>query len=299
MDTDILVVGSGPAGLQAAIHAANRKVRVLVLGRLENSALLKAQINNYWCIDGIGQGKHLLEIAKNKAKSSGAEFLTEDVLSVKKEEEGFKALSESGHEIHCRAIIFTTGISRTKLGVKGESEFVGRGVSYCVDCDAPFFRGKKVAVIGNSSAAVSGAFLLAQAAGEVSLIAKELKVAEKLEKELKSSSIKLLAEEEVAEIKGDAEKVNRIVLKSGKLLELDGVFIELGSKGVVQLVNDLMIDLDREKFKYIVTNKRQETNVPGVYAAGDVTGPPFQLPKAIGEGCIAGLEAVSFVQRKV
>lgn len=297
METDILIIGSGPAGLQAAIYATRRKARVLVLGRLENSVLLRAHIDNYWCVDGIVPGERLLEIGKNKAKSAGTQFLEEDVLSIKKNQNNFRIVTESNTEINSRALILATGITRTKLGVKGETEFLGHGVSYCVDCDANFFKGKKVAVVGNSSAAVSGAIFLTKVTGEVSLIATELKVVEKLEKELKSSLVQLFIGEEVAEIKGEQAKVNEVFLKSGKTLAVEGIFIELGAKGVVELVGGLGVDLDQEKFRYILINKNQETNVPGIFAAGDVTGPPFQLPKAVGEGCVAGLNAVSYIQK--
>ncbi len=293
---DVIIIGAGPAGLQAAIHASRRKVSVLVLGKLHHSSAHKAHIENYCCIDGH-HGTELLKQGKIKAEEYGARFLEEDVIEIVQKEDGFIVKTETEKLFHAKAIILAMGISRNRLGVKGEKEYVGKGVSYCVDCDAPLYRGEPVAVVGSGSAAVSGALTMLFYASEVYLICEKLDVSEYLAEKLKESAVHLLQGRKVVEIVGN-EFVNGLVLDDGRRLAVKGVFIELGAKGAIELAATLGVALDPENMKYIATNKKQETNIPGVYAAGDICGPPFQVAKAVGEGCIAGLEAASYVKRR-
>ncbi len=189
------------------------------------------------------------------------------------------------------------GISRKNLGLKGEKEFIGRGVSYCVDCDAGFYRDQTVAVIGCESAAVSSALTMLFYARQVHLVCGELDVADELAKKMKGSEIILHEGRTVKEIIGDGA-VSGIVLDDGSRIDLTGIFIVLGAKGAVDLAADLGVALDAETMKYIAANKKQETSVAGIYAAGDICGPPWQVAKAVGEGCVAGLEAAAYAKRK-
>jgi thioredoxin reductase (NADPH) len=193
-------------------------------------------------------------------------------------------------------LIIATGTARKKLKVKGEKELLGRGVSYCVDCDANFFRKARVAVVGNESAAVDGALTLLGYASEVFLVAKELVVSEELYKKLKASKVMLKTGTWVKEIVGE-QAVNGLLLEDGSLLAVEGVFVELGAKGAIELANNLGVLLDTETFTHIVVDRRQQTNMSGVYAAGDITGHPYQMAKAVGEGCVAGLEAANHAHR--
>ena len=293
--SDVIILGTGPAGLQAAIHAARRKVSVLVLGRPYKSSLFRAHIENYCCLSGV-HGETLLHEGKKQAEKSGAYFLSEDVIGISREDPGFVVKSESGKQWHSRAIIFAMGISRNRLNIPGERELQGSGVSYCVDCDANFFRDVSVAVIGCESAAVSGALTLMFYTDSVHLVCEKLEVTDTLTQRIKESSVYLHEGVTAKEILGETE-VEGLILNDGTRLDVKGVFIELGAKGAVELVADLGIVLDTEFMRYIETNKKQETNVPGVYAAGDICGPPWQVAKAVGEGCIAGLEAASYVKK--
>jgi thioredoxin reductase (NADPH) len=188
-----------------------------------------------------------------------------------------------------------TGTARNKLSVPGEKEFLGRGVSYCVECDANFFKGEDVAVVGGASAAVGGAFTLLDYAKTVNLIYEKLEVTDVLAAELKNSNVRIHENRKVKEISGDAG-VKEIFLTDGTRLAVTGVFIELGARGVMELAAHIGIRLDDE-MKYIDTNKKMETNVPGVFAAGDICGPPWQMAKAVGEGCIAGIEAAKYAKK--
>jgi thioredoxin reductase (NADPH) len=176
---EVVILGTGPAGLQAAIHAARAKVSTLVLGRRHKSSLYRAHVENYCCLEKIS-GEDLLLQGFQQATESGAAFLDEDVLEIVPREGGFSILTESEHRIDVRAVILAMGIHRNRLGVPGEKELQGKGVSYCVDCDAGFFKGARVAVVGGESAAVSGALTLLFYAAEVHLVAEALQVSERL-----------------------------------------------------------------------------------------------------------------------
>jgi thioredoxin reductase (NADPH) len=292
---DVMILGSGPAGLQAAIHAARAKVAVVVLGKTRTSSLYRAHIENYCCMGKVA-GEDLLSQGRSQAERAGASFANEDVLKLWQEEPWFLANAESGTTYRSRALILAMGVSRNRLNVPGEKELLGRGVSYCVECDANFFRAQPVAVVGNGSAAASGALTLLLYASEVHLISEGLQVSEVLDHQIRQSSVQLHEGRKVTRIIGDRE-VEGVILSDGTRLEVKGVFIELGAKGAVALAGELGIALDTETMQYIVTNKKQATNVPGIYAAGDVCGLPWQLAKAVGEGCVAGLEAAAYAKR--
>ena len=293
---DVVIIGCGPAGIQAGIHSARKKTRVLVLGRIENSALYNAHIENYACIEGVQEGKALLEAGVAQLRRFGAEIRPEDALKIEQQDQLFQLELESGAKVFSRTVIFTMGVSKKKLGVAGEKELVGMGVSYCVDCDANFYRGATVAVVGNRSAAADGALTLLGYAAKVYLIAKELNASPELIDRLRSSGVEVIEPAWVEEIQGE-HSVEAIRLDNGETVAVDGIFIELGSKGALELATQLGVALDTEHFKYIATNRRQETNVAGIYAAGDITGPPYQMAKAVGEGCVAGMEAATFARK--
>jgi thioredoxin reductase (NADPH) len=291
---DLIILGTGPAGLQAAIHAARTKISVLVLGKQLKSSLFKAHIENYCCQPGV-TGESLLMEGKKQAEYFGTRFLNEDVLDISGEAPEFLVKTE-GAVFKTKTLILSMGISRHKLGVPGEKELLGKGVSYCVECDANFFRNEPVVVVGGESAATSGALTLLFFTGEVHLVCQELNVSEALAGQIRESAIRLHEHRKITKIIGGA-KVEGVELDDGTRIPVSGVFIELGAKGAIELASRLGVLLDPDTLQYITTNKKQETNIPGIYAAGDICGPPWQMAKAVGEGCTAGLEAAAFVKR--
>jgi thioredoxin reductase (NADPH) len=293
-DYDVIILGTGPAGLQAAIHAARKKVSVLVLGKETKSSVFHAHVENFCCIFNI-TGEEILNVGRQQAASFGADLLDEDVLNIFSDGQHFKIISESGTELTSRALIVATGTARNKLGVPGEKDFLGRGVSYCVECDANFFKDEDVAVVGGASAAVGGAFTLLDYAKTVNLICETLDITDTLAAELKKSNVIIRENAKVKEISGDTA-VEAIILEDGSKIPATGVFIELGARGVMELAAHIGIQFDDE-MKYIETNKKMETNVPGVYAAGDICGPPWQMAKAVGEGCVAGIAAATYAKK--
>ncbi len=284
---DVAIIGCGPAGLQAGIHAARRKATTIVLGKPEKSALYHAHLENYFGLLGPKEGREVLEIGLEQVKRFGGEHRAEDVLKLEMREKHFLIELESGEIIKSLTLILAMGVSRRKKKIKGEREFLGKGVSYCVDCDGFFFHGLPVAVIGEESAAAHGALTLAKITDPVFLIAKELKISPSLASQLRESRVQVISGYP-KEIIGKDE-VEGLLLEDGTRLPVKGVFIEEGAKGALQLATTLGVALDPQNMKYIEVDRSQQTNIPGVYAAGDICGPPFQVAKAVGEGCRAGL----------
>jgi thioredoxin reductase (NADPH) len=291
---DVVILGTGPAGLQAAIHAARKKAAVLVLGKESKSSIYHHHVENYCCILST-TGEDIIGAGRQQAAAFGAELVDEDVLSLAAEAGRFQIRLESGGDISAGAVILATGTARNRLGVPGEKELLGRGVSYCVECDCNFYKGSDVAVVGDGSAAASGALTMLAYARSVHLVCRKLEVNASLDAELRRSAVILHEPSRVKAIAGQ-EGVEGLVLEDGSQLPVQGVFIELGAKGVMELAGLLGVQLDDE-MKYIQTNKKMQTNVPGIYAAGDIAGPPWQVAKAVGEGCVAGLEAAGYAKR--
>ena len=291
---DVVILGVGPAGLQAAVHAGRRKATVLLLGSVRKSSLFTAHIENYFSLFNIS-GEEMLRRGTEQARQFGAEILEESVISIAPMNGLFNVTIESGRAIAAKSVIFATGSKRNRLGVKGEKQLLGRGVSYCVDCDGHFFRGQDVCVVGNESAAADGALTLMKIAGSVHLVCDQLDVAASLRKEVFASGAVIHEGSQVASIDGETA-VEGVSLSNGNRLAVQGVFVELGAKGVLELALNLGVALD-DDMKYIRTNKQQETNIAGIYAAGDICGMPWQMAKAVGEGCVAGMGAAAYAKK--
>lgn len=292
---DVAILGTGPAGLQAAIHAARKKVSVVVLGKEAKSSLFHAHIENFCCMFDVA-GDKMLENGRQQAANFGAQFLDEDVLAIDAQENGYALKTENGTTYSATALIIATGTQRNRLGVPGEKTLLGKGVSYCVDCDGHFYKGETVAVVGNESAAVDGALTLTEIADKVHLICDKLEVSDHLRERLDAGTVVVHQGTAVKAIEGE-NQVERLILASGESLPVNGVFIEQGAKGLLQLATNLGILLDPE-MRYIQTDKQQATNMAGIFAAGDICGPPWQMAKAVGEGCVAGVYAANHAKAK-
>lgn len=265
---DIMIIGGGAAGCSAALTALNRGKSVAIISNpLDTTALYKAEwVTNYAGVDGIG-GAELAENMLSQALKAGAELLSGRALSVMPFGDSF-GVAVGNDYYQALSLIVAAGITRERL-YPGESEYLGRGVSYCATCDGMLYRGKTVALIGNSSEAAHDAAFLRSIGCNV------------LE----------FRENGRFEIKGGL-KADTLVL-AGQEHKVDCVFIIKDTVSVTKLVPGL---------EYadggIVTGRDMSTAVPGVFAAGDCTGKPFQLAKAVGEGNVAALSACAFVDGK-
>ncbi len=296
---DVVILGIGPAGIQAGIHASRKKVRVAVLGRIEASSLYKGHIENYCCIPGVKSGKELLEAGVAQLRQFDVEIFHQDCITTAQTQDGnFQVTLEDGTVLETLALIITTGVSRKGLGLKGEKDLVGKGVSYCVDCDANFYKDADVVVTGDGSAAVHGCITLSRIASHVTLIADKLDVSEALKQELSADNITVLEGRKIKAVTGE-NSLESVILDDDTEIRTDGLFIEKGAKGAMELAAFLGVQLDPEKFTYIVVDREQATNIPGIFAAGDICGPPFQMAKAVGEGCVAGISAGTYAKKKL
>ena len=291
METDVLVIGCGPAGLQAAIHASRKKCSVLVVGKSRASSISGCRMDNYMGIRDV-DGDRLLADGRAQAEATGAVFREENVVSASISDGIFLIGLDGGERVSARSVILAPGVSRAKLGIPGESELFGKGVSYCAICDCNFYRGRKVVIVGNESEAAVSAELMTKYASETSWVAWDLTANPVLVDRARDAGVTLHVSRP-KEVRGDG-KVQELVLEDGTVISTDGVFIELGAKSSADIAMDLgvMPEMDDS----IKIGRDCSTEVPGVFACGDVTGKPWQVAKAVGEGCIAGLSAADYVR---
>ncbi len=293
METDVLIIGSGPAGIQAAIHASRKGVGVLVTGRLSASAASGTEMDNYF---GTGKvsGDELLERGVAQARETGAAFAGENVISAGVSEGRFGFTLEGGERVIAKAVVIATGISRRRLGIPGEKELFGKGVSYCAVCDCNFYRGRRAVVVGNDSEAAVSAELMTHYASETSWVVWDLQASRVLADRAVDAGANIRGSRPKA-ILGEG-KVEALELEDGTVIPTDGVFIELGAKSAADIAMDLgvMPEVDDT----IRVDQGCATSVPGVYACGDVTGRPWQVAKAVGQGCVAGSNAAAFAREE-
>ncbi len=291
MDVDILIIGCGPAGLQAAVHAARGKMSVAVAGKPSASAISGAEVDNYFGSPPVS-GDDLLARGMAQAEASGAAVLGQNVMSCSKADGGFAAAIEDGTEVHAKAVILATGISRRKLGVPGEKDLFGKGVSYCAVCDCNFYKGRRVVVVGNDSEAAASAEMMTRYASETSWAFWDLEAEPSLVRAAESAGVRMVHSKPIS-ING-IDKVESVTMDDGTVIPTDGVFIELGARSAADLAMDL--DVMPEMDDTIKVGADCSTEVPGVFACGDVTGRPWQVARAVGQGCVAGTAAAAYVR---
>ena len=292
METDVLIIGSGPAGLQAAIHAARKKVRVTLVGRASNSAVNGTHIENYFGVGGVADGTELLSTGLEQAKSFGCVIIDRNVISSQRTGNGFRFVTEDDEEIDAKAVIIATGMSRNKLGVPGEKEFFGKGVSYCASCDCNFYKGKIAVIVGDDTEAAVSAELMTRYASKTYWVHGDVKASDNVYRKAIAAGAEDVKDRVVSII--GTERVEKVVLESGREIITNGIFIELGAKSAADLAMD--IDIMPEMDDTIKVNADCSTEVKGAFACGDITGAPKQLAKAVGQGCIAGSAAADYVR---
>ncbi|AEF81176.1 thioredoxin-disulfide reductase [Leadbettera azotonutricia] len=305
-DADLIIIGAGPAGLAAAQYGARANLRVLVLEQMApgGQVLLIDILENY---PGIAQGKTGFDFSDDlhrQAVSFGAQFLTEQVLSIKKEGDIFSVTLNKGAVRTAPALLIATGAKHRKLGIPGEEQFYGRGVSYCATCDGPFFKNKKIFVVGGGDAACDEAQYLSRLSSQVILIHRRDRFrAQKAiaDRVLHNPNIRISFNTIMKEIKGDKKTASVILEKttaeckpSGEINEeaADAVFIFTGTDPQTALVSDVK----KDETGYIITDQRMASSLPGLYAAGDVRATPFrQVVVAAAEGAIAAHSAAEYI----
>lgn len=279
---DIAIVGGGPAGLAAAVNARRRNKHTVVIGKeLYSSKLEQAHlIDNYPGLPEIS-GLELAQKMQNHAQSNGTDFIKDEIQNIYREDLVFNLFGRE-NSIQAATVILTTGIL---LGseIQGESGLVGRGVSYCATCDGMFFKGKPVAMIGYIREAESEANFLAELCSEVYYLPLYKNPGDL------NDRVKLIHGKPLTV--GGLERVESLQTTAGNW-KVDGVFIERAGRPANQLLEGLQFSEE-----YIRVDTDQATNIPGVFAAGDCTGKPWQIARAVGQGQVAALSAVHYLEQ--
>ena len=282
---DVIIVGNGPAGLSAALYTSRANLRTLVIGK-DQGALAKAdRIENYFGLAEPISGFELVENTKIQAKNLGADLVTDEIFHISWNQD-FTLEGREG-SYRAKAVLLATGTSRKKADIEGLSRLEGHGVSYCAICDAFFYRGRKVAVLGNEEYAVHELAQLLPVAGSAALLTdgKELK-AEVPE------GVQVITKK-IRSVDGE-EAVTGVTFADGERLPADGLFVALGSAGAVDLARKVGALTDGRS---IQVDETMATNVPGLFAAGDCTGGLLQISTAVGEGAKAAMSMIKYVRR--
>ena len=306
--TKVLILGSGPAGYTAAIYAARAMLKpILVHGSQPGGQLTTTtDVENYPGYSKVIQGPWLMDEMKGQAEAVGTEMIQDHINKVDLSKKPFEAVGDSGQVYTADSFIISTGAQARWLNLKSEQEFRGFGVSACATCDGFFFKDKEVAVVGGGNAAVEEAMFLTKFASKVYLIHRrnELRAEKMLQEKLKANKkIEIIWDSAVDEVIGTAEPkvVNALKIKNLKTnkivdLKVDGLFIAIGHDPATALFKN---QLDMDKEGYLITKPDStETNIPGVFAAGDVKDKIFrQAVTAAGMGCMSALEAEKFISK--
>jgi len=298
---DLLIIGLGPAGMTAGIFAARREMKTLIIGRnLGGQLVWASEIENYPGVPKTSSFE-LIEKMRSQAVSSGAEIKEDEVQKIEKKADGSFLVHTAHESFEAMAVIIAMGLSPRRLAIPGEIELGGRGVSYCANCDGPFYRGKNVAVVGGGNSALDAAEVLSKIASQVYLIHRNenFKGFESLQTEIEErNNIEIILNSEIKAIEGltklEKIKVFNNITNENREIELDGVFIEVGRIASTDLVAELA---DRNEKNQIIINDKCETKTPGFYAAGDVTNCEIkQITVATGQATVAALSAYKYLQ---
>lgn len=299
MTYDVGIIGSGPAGLSAAIYAKRANLSAVVIEKeYEGTGQIaeSGQVDNYLGLPGIS-GYDLGEQFREHAVKLGVAFLEQEVTEIKKEDSAvFTIIFEDGSSVETKTVIYAAGAAPRRANIPGEQEYSGKGVSYCAICDGSFYRGKKVAVLGGGDTALDDAVYLADLAEQVYVIhrRKEFRgAATTVEKLRKKENVTFVLEHQVKEITG-AEKVNGVILEDGTAIAVDGVFVAYGSVPQTDLVKEL-VTLDAAG--YVKAEETGETSLAGLYVAGDVrTKKLRQVVTAVSDGANAATAVVEYLK---
>lgn len=280
---DVAIIGGGPAALSAAINCRQRNKTVKIFGRSLDSSLLFAaeNVDNYPGLPDIG-GEDLLNRLYDHAIKKGVEFQECRVSQILSMGEHYVVNAENQF-VEAKAIILATGLSKSK-GISQEMEYLGKGVSYCATCDGMLYRGKKVVVVAENGEGEAEANFLSDICGEVIYVPLYQPV-------LNLKGNIHVVEGKPSAVLGNGDKITGLEI-NGEKLECDGIFFAKDSLPPDSLLFGLETD-----GKNIIVNRNMETNLPRIYAAGDCTGTPYQIAKAVGEGLVAALSAVTAIDK--
>lgn len=293
---DLIIVGGGPAGLTAGIYAGRQGMKTIILEMMTGagSGYMVPLMENYPGFDLIS-GKDLLEKMRKQAEKRVPMENMEEVKEIVKNDLDHISVKTSKGEYKTKSVIISTGSRHRRLKVPGEIDFIGRGVCYCATCDGPLYPDKDVVVIGGGNAAVQEAIYLKSLGCKVTIIHRrnQLRAEEYLQEKLEENNIPVIWDSVVEKINGDmvVDSVTLSNVKTGEKTDLsvDGIFIAVGEEPLSKVAQNAGVEVDDQG--YIKTDKFQKTNIPGLYAAGDITGGIKQWVVACAEGAVAAISA--------
>ncbi len=295
---DVVIIGSGAAGMTAALYSARNGLKTAIvskdIGGTANSILILENWPGFY-----GSGSELMKQFYDSVRKYEVDFIMSEVDSIEKKGEEFFVKTKK-EELNSKSIIIATGTERRKLNVKGEDEFTGKGVSYCVTCDAFFFKNKTVVVVGGSDCAATSAIALTNLAKKVYVVyrGEKLRCEEINAEKLKNNkNVEIIYNAVPVEVNGKEKVENLVIKKNNKLEEIktDGIFVEIGATPLVKFFQNLNLKLDKEN--YIVVDENMETSVKGIFAAGDITNSEVkQVVTASAQGAIAGKSVHDFLR---
>ncbi|MBI5223944.1 FAD-dependent oxidoreductase [Candidatus Micrarchaeota archaeon] len=303
---DTIIIGGGVAGFSAAMYGGRLKLKTLVISAVRGGTIiLTNEIANWPGIkmtDGITLAK---QIEDHALEYPDVSVIDEKVVDVEKSASGFMVKTDEGKSFESKTIIFATGTEWKKLGVSGEKEYTGKGVHYCALCDGYFYKNKEIAVVGGADSAAKEAILLTQWAKKVYMIYRGEKIRPepvnlaRVEQKVKEGKIEIIPNTNITEIKGEAKMTHVLLDKEyngSKEFKIDGVFVEIGHIPQSQLAAKLGVNLDRKGD--IVISRAAETNIPGIFAAGDVVNTKFkQAITGSAEGVLAVYSAFEWIKK--
>ena len=304
----VIIIGSGAAGLTAAIYAARANLKPLVIEGIQPGGQLTitTDVENYPGYADVVQGPWMMEQMRLQAEKVGARIISDIVTSVDFKKQNKIINLDSGKTLETQTVIITTGAQAKWLGLKSENDFNGKGVSACATCDGFFYKNKEVAVVGGGNTAVEEALYLSNICSKVTLIHRrnELRSEKILQKRLfDKDNIKIIWNNVVSEIKGNENGVNAIELSSTvskrtEIINVDGVFIAIGHSPSTEAFSGVL-DMDDEGYIIALKPGTCLTNIDGVFAAGDCVDKVYrQAVTAAGMGCMAALDAEKWIQNQ-
>ena len=284
---DVIIVGSGPAGISAGLYTKRANLETLIISKGMGTLEKVGNIENYYGLEKNTNGAKLQQIVEKQAKSLGIEIKKEEVMQI--EYDTNFIVKTLNHTYEAKTVILATGSNRKTLNIKGIKEFEGKGVSYCATCDAFFFRNKNVGILGSKEYALHEAQTLLPIAKSVTMLTNGDKPVEKRLEGLK------IEEKKIREFRG-IEKIEEIEFEDDTKKKIDGVFVAIGTASSSDLARKLGVKIE-EKTNNIVVNEKMETNMPGLYACGDCIGGTLQIAKAVYEGMIAGMSVIKYLKK--
>lgn len=282
---DVIVIGNGPAGVTAAVYTKRANLNTLVIGK-DGGSLEKAEkIQNYYGFENI-TGTELVKLGIEQVKSLGVEYKKEEVIAIEKNENVFKVVTNI-NEYEAIAIVIATGTVRNKVNIDGVNQFEGKGISYCAICDAFFFKGKDVAVLGNGKFAVHEVNDLLPVVKTVTMLTNGK---EKLS--FRDERVNVL-DKKIKRISGES-RLEKVEFEDNTSLPVSAVFIAEGTASSVDFAKRMGAEIADNN---IVVDSKYMTNIPGMFAAGDCIGGLFQVSKAVSDGANAGIYVIDYVRK--